>query len=66
MGHSLNLAILWVPVSKPACPIEGCGIEPVIRVVNGRMRVAGACRHFLRPELFDDKLMLGYADDQEL
>jgi hypothetical protein len=58
----LNLTIAYVPASRPACPIEDCGIEPIIRVVAGKVRVTGACSHFLRLEILDDQPMVGYAD----
>ena len=61
MSH-LNLNILYVPLSHPACPIEDCGIEPLIRLVAGKIRILGACSHFVRLELLDDKPMVGYAD----
>ncbi len=56
-----NCSILYVPVSKPACPC--CGIVPLFRIVNKRVEISGTCSHFLRREIWDGKPMLAYADE---
>ena len=55
--------IVWVPAAEPGCPIPDCGIVPLVRAVNGRVRIAGTCSHFLRPELVDGRPMLGYTEE---